>query len=264
MSDHQLLEPLCQVLRQVANEEVMPRFRQVAASIKSDGTQVTEADLAAQRALSRLLPKVAPYPVLGEEMSEAEQQSLWDANPDGLWVVDPVDGTTNFARGMPYFAIAAALMHQGRPVLGAIYAPVFDECFSAAVGHGAWLNGMRLHSGETPPLEQAVAVIEPKRLSKILATRVVTESPVHAVRNFGASTIDWCWLASGRADVMLHGAQKLWDYSAGVLILQEAGGQVTALEADDYWSLDPWQRSVIAVRNPALFLAWRDWARLRR
>ena len=108
MQDLARLESLCQALRCVADEEIMPRFRKVSASLKEDGTLLTEADLAAQRALARLLPGIAPYPVLGEEMTELEQQALWAASPDGLWVVDPVDGTTNFAHGMPYFAVAAA------------------------------------------------------------------------------------------------------------------------------------------------------------
>lgn len=255
------LESLCRVLRRVADEEIMPRFRKGSASLKADGTLLTEADLAAQRALARLLPEIAPYPVLGEEMAEHEQQALWRAGRDGLWVVDPVDGTTNFAHGMPYFAVAAALMRDGRPVLGAIYAPVFDECFAAAAGGGAWLNGRRVRLEKTLPLAEAVAVVESKRLPKALAARIATRPPVHAVRNWGASTMDWCNMAAGRADVMLHGAQKLWDYAAGVLILLEAGGRVVAIETDDYWALDPWQRSVVAARDDALLAEWKRWVR---
>lgn len=261
MQDLARLESLCQALRCVADEEIMPRFRKVSASLKEDGTLLTEADLAAQRALARLLPGIAPYPVLGEEMTELEQQALWAASSDGLWVVDPVDGTTNFAHGMPYFAVAAALMRDGRPVLGAIYAPVFDECFAAAAGGGAWLNGERMMLEKTLSLAEAVAVVEPKRLPKTLAASIATKPPVHAVRNFGASTIDWCSMAAGRADVMLHGAQKLWDYAAGVLILQEAGGRIAAIEADDYWALDPWQRSVVAARDETLLTEWKRWVR---
>ncbi|WP_255987973.1 inositol monophosphatase family protein [Chitinolyticbacter albus] len=266
MSDLATLARLADIARRVAAEEVMPRFLCVAREKKHDGTLFTEADLASQRALARLLPELVPCPVLGEEMSEAEQQALWDANPDGLWVVDPIDGTTNFVHGLPYFAISIALMRRGRSVLGVVYLPVMDECFSAAAGHGAWLDGQPLPlASEEIALSDAVAIVEPKWLGGHLPTRAVTVAPFASLRNFGASTIDWCYLAAGRIDVVLHGAQKLWDYAAGALIAEEAGCRFATLSSDDYWGHHPvWSRSVIAGRTPTLFEAWKAWARANR
>lgn len=264
LSDVALLLPLQEIARRVAHEEIMPRFRRVTAAMKADGGLLTEADVAAQQALMLWLPQLAPYPVLGEEMTTSVQQSLWDANQDGLWVVDPIDGTTNFARGLPCFTVSIALMRAGRPVLGVIYAPVLGECFAAVAGRGAWCNGEVLCTGAELSLAEAVAAIETKRLLAELAIRVISERPFHSQRNFGAATLDWCWLASGRADVMLHGAQKLWDFAAGALILQEAGGCVATLDSDDFWAAKPWQRSVLAARTPALFAAWDEWVHLRR
>lgn len=259
MSDLPLLFPLQDLARSVARDQVMPHFQRVAAERKTDGSLLTEADLAAQQALVERLPELAPYPVLGEEMTIREQMALFDASPAGLWVVDPIDGTTNFSRGLPFFAISIALLRHGRPSLGVVYAPVLDECFSAAAGTGAWFNGERLRVGEDIPLSQTVAAIETKRLRPELASRFVFERPFHSQRSFGAATLDWCWLAAGRADVLLYGAQKLWDFAAGALILQEAGGRIGTLESGDFWMADTWQRSVIAARTPELFRLWCHW-----
>ncbi|MBP9609519.1 MAG: inositol monophosphatase, partial [Laribacter sp.] len=139
----QVVDQVIRLVRQIAQTEVMPRFLRVGVSRKQDGTPFTEADLASQAALSRTLPAILPCPVLGEEMNPAEQQALWDqAWHDGIWVVDPIDGTTNFVHGLPYFAISVAWMREGRTELGVIYNPVADEMFYAQRGHGAYLNGV--------------------------------------------------------------------------------------------------------------------------
>jgi len=197
-------------------------------------------------------------------MSAAEQRALWAANPDGLWVVDPVDGTTNFARGMPFFGISVALVRHGKPVLGVVYAPALDECFAAELGSGAWLNGAQLPFVPFVPMREAVAAVEPKRLSPEMARYAVSSPPYHGMRNFGAGTLDWCWLAAGRIDLMLHGGQKLWDYAAGALIAQEAGCCIAKIEADDFWLGEPWVRSIVACRDPAQVAVWRDWVRACR
>ncbi|WP_281361463.1 inositol monophosphatase family protein [Chitinibacter bivalviorum] len=254
------LQALINIAREVAATEVMPRYQKVVAEVKHDGSLFTEADLAAQTALQRLLPLLVDCPVLGEEMSQSEQEKLWEDHPAGLWIVDPIDGTSNFAHGLPYFAVSIALYREHRPVLGVVYIPVLDECFAAEAGCGAWLNSERLPLlNDDKILKHAMASIETKWLSGHLATRVVTVNPYHSHRNFGASTIDWCWLAAGRTDVMLHGAQKLWDYAAGVLILLESGGQVGALFHDNYWDENPWHRSAVAARTPSLFKSWMEW-----
>lgn len=254
------LRQLEMLLRQVAATQIMPYFQRAILQIKDDGSFCTEADLAAQQALASGLPEIVACPVLGEEMTSGAQLQLWTDYPEGLWVVDPVDGTTNFSRGMPFFAISVALMREGRPVLAAIYAPVLDEFFAAAAGEGAWLNGQRLPlAPRAAVLERSLAAIETKRLPAPLALRLATERPFHSQRNLGAATLDWCWLASGRFDLLLHGGQKLWDYAAGVLIAQEAGACIAGLDADDFFAAAVWERSAIAARTPSLFTAWKSW-----
>ncbi len=99
-----ILEQVIDVVRQVAQTEVMPRFLKVAFARKHDGTTITEADIASQAALNRKLRRVLDVPVLGEEMSADEQQHFWDQGDEGMWCVDPIDGTTNFVHGVPHFA----------------------------------------------------------------------------------------------------------------------------------------------------------------
>ncbi len=258
-----MLKQVMNVVRKVAEEQVLPYYLNVARHHKADGSIFTTADLAAQEALTNELMSLHDCPVLGEEMTLEEQERLWHDHPDGLWVVDPIDGTSNFVNGLPYFAVSVALMRQGRSVLACVYSPIDYEMFSAEVGKGAFLNGERLPIKQAAPkeLHQAMAGIDFKRLSGPLVRRLVDEQPYSSQRNYGASTLDWCYAAAGRFDVYLHGGQKLWDYAAGSLILQEAGGRLCTLEEDDFWRAPVWKRSVIAGLDPQLFAHWRDWLR---
>jgi myo-inositol-1(or 4)-monophosphatase len=255
-----LLAQVIEAVRLVGREEVMPRYLKVAHARKDDGSLFTEADLAAQHALAARLKTIVDCPVLGEEMTEAEQSRLWAAGADGLWCVDPIDGTTNFVSGLPFFALSVALLRQGRPILGVVYDPQADECFYAEAGQGAFVDGEPLPL-KTPPdrLNRCIAGVDFKRIPRALAGRLAAEHPYSSQRNLGASTLDWCYLAAGRLHVYLHGGQKLWDYAAGALILEEAGGQACALDQGGFWQGDPWKRSVIAGLTPGLLRQWQAW-----
>ncbi len=256
------LERLSEVVRRVAADEVMPRYLKVAHQRKSDGSLFTEADLAAQDKLSHLLPTIVAAPVIGEEMSRELQTERWSAGDEALWCVDPIDGTSNFVNGLPYFALSVALMRQGRTVMGVVYDPVADELFCAERGTGSFLNGERLPIKEhVPQMGRAMAEVDFKRLTLPLAQALASSPPYASQRNFGASTLEWCYVAAGRFDVYLHGGQKLWDYAAGSLILEEAGGLMCTLDNDDFWADGLWNRSVLAARDPDLFESWKGWVR---
>lgn len=257
-----LLEGLISSVREVAAREVMPRYQTVAHSRKADGSLLTQADLAAQSALSERLRALCEVPVLAEEMSRQQQAEQWLMGESGLWCVDPVDGTSNFVNGLPYFAISVALMRKGRPVLGVVFDPVADEVFSAAQGGGAFLNGVPLPiKSHVPAFADAMASVDYKRIDPRLAQRLATAPPFMSQRCFGASTLDWCYTAAGRFDLYFHGGQKLWDYAAGALILAEAGGCCASLEHDDFWAAPLWRRSVIAALDANLFATWKTWLR---
>lgn len=257
-----MLSQVIAAVKTVAQREIMPRYLKVARQRKSDGSMFTEADIASQNALTTALARIVDHPVLGEEMPFEEQQELWRAGNAGLWCIDPIDGTSNFANGLPYFAVSVALLREGRSVLGVVYDPVADELFHAEAGKGAFLNGTPLPIKEyIPDLRHSMAGVDFKRLAPALAQHLASAPPYSSQRNFGASTLDWCYTAAGRFDVYLHGGQKLWDYAAGSLILEESGGRVGTLDQEEFWNGDVWQRSVVAARTDELYRAWRAWIR---
>ncbi len=257
-----LLKAAIAAVKLVAAEEIMPRYLKVAHKHKSDGSLCTEADIATQTALTRKLQAIYNVPVLGEEMTENEQRAIWESAQEGLWCVDPIDGTSNFVHGLPYFAVSVALVRQGKSVLGVVYNPVADEMFAAEAGKGAYLNGEKLFGRiAVSEMSQSLANVDLKRLDTRLAATLAAHPPYASQRNFGASTLDWCYTAAGRYDLYLHGGQKLWDYAAGMLILSETGGYACCIESDDFSAGDVWQRSVIAARSETLFNEWKSWIR---
>lgn len=265
-----------ELVRAAAREELLPRFAAVQHHVKRDGSLVTEADLAMQARLHRELAGRWPqYDFLGEEMGGHEHELLAavalgrasrvDGGPptaavNGLWCLDPLDGTSNFAAGIPFFATSLALLVEGEPRLGVVYDPVRDECFSAQRGGGAFLNGEPIAPAAAPgELRRCIACVDFKRLERVLAARLATHQPFGSQRNFGASSLEWCWLADSRFHLYLHGGQKLWDYAAGWLLLEEARGRSATLAGEPVFRLQLESRSVIATREHALFAPWRDW-----
>lgn len=256
-------ETLRDIVRTAAREELMPRFADVIRHIKHDGSVVTEADVAMQHRLKSDLARHWPeYDFLGEEMAGHEHEQLTATAGKGMWCVDPLDGTSNYATGIPFFAVSLALIIDGRPQIGLVYDPVRDECFMARRGEGAWLNDIALGVHEPPApevLRRCIAAVDFKRLAAPLAAQLGAHPPYGSQRNFGASSLEWCWLADGRFHLYLHGGQKLWDYAGGSLILAEAGGRAATLDGEEvfHYGLPP--RSVVAAVTPALFSAWKAW-----
>jgi myo-inositol-1(or 4)-monophosphatase len=257
-----MLKAIAAAMKLVAEKEIMPRYMKVSHQQKFDGSLCTDADLAAQDALIRRLQAIHNVPVLGEEMSAAQQEEIWGDGKQELWCIDPIDGTSNFVHGLPYFAVSVALIREGKSVLGVVYDPVSKELFAAERGRGAFLNGARMIKRTVAAdLHGALASVDMKRLSSKLSSVLASHPPYSSQRNFGASTLDWCYTAAGRYDAYLHGGQKLWDYAAGSLVLQEAGGQICCLECDDFNQGNVWQRSVIAALDTNMFNAWKSWIR---
>ncbi len=258
------LKQLHAILRLAGKEEVMSRFRKVSHHLKEDGSLVTQTDLAVQQRLSSELESRWPgRPMLGEEMDRAQQQDLLRQADEALWCLDPLDGTNNYAGGFPFFSLSLALIENRQPVLGIVYDPVRDECFAARRGAGAWLNGKPLRwDGEDHRLGDCLAVVDIRRLPAPTLTRLATRAPYRSHRNMGSIALEWCWLAAGRFQLYLQGGQKLWDYAAGRLILQEAGGLSRLLatgrkEPREGLSLSP--RLFAAAVNQELFSAWDRW-----
>jgi myo-inositol-1(or 4)-monophosphatase len=182
-------------------------------------------------------------------MEREAQDAIWQ--PSGrYWCVDPLDGTANFAAGVPFFGVSVALMDAGRAVFGTVFDPIRDEAWYAVRGAGAWLGAKPLQvPNAAPDLADALAEVSLRRDTKSLRGAVKRHPPYRKRITSGASTLSWCHLAAGRIDVILSGGQKMWDYAAGALILEEAGGLACTLESDDFWAGPAWSRSVIAARS---------------
>lgn len=255
------LQQVANILIEAAAEELVPRFAEVARTHKTDGSIVTSADISMQAVVQAELAKNWPeYGFLGEEMLDVDQKRAWD-NPDkGIWCLDPLDGTSNFAAGIPFFSVSLALIINGEPELGIVLDPMRNECFTAVRGKGAWLNGTLLTADINHiPLQRSIAVVDFKRLPDVLAARLGAAPPYGSQRNFGSSALDWCWLAADRYQVYVHGGQKLWDFAAGSLIFEETGGQAKTLDGGRVCCGDIQPRSVVAALDPHTFEQWWKW-----
>ena len=260
MSPIPQLNELIPLIKNIVDTELLPRFTHVDSTTKSDGSVVTEADLITQQCLTDALHQAWPdIPLLGEEMDAHQQQSLL-SQADYLWCLDPLDGTTNFAGGVPVFCTSLALLHKGQAILGIIYDPIRKECFAAEYNQGATLNGRLLQLAYTgTDLSACIAGVDLKRLDSRLAARVAMEQPFRSQRNFGSGALDWAWLACGRMQLYLHGGQKLWDYMAGRLIFSEAGGVCSDIAGAEISCNELVPRSVVAAVNQPLFEQWLGW-----
>ena len=248
---------LKEIIVSAAKEELLPRFSRVVRSHKADGSVITEADIAMQQRIARQLQEAWPDTVfLGEEMTVEEHAHIFGSDKP-IWCLDPLDGTSNFASGIPYFSVSLALLQNSKVVLGVVYDPIREEFFSASENEPACMNGFPISLSNTGlELTKSTALIDFKRLDPILATRLVTDLPYSSQRSFGSVALDWCWLALGRGHIYLHGRSNIWDYAAGNYIFHAAGGNSTSLSGETIFvnSLEP--RSSVAAVDEHLFMQW--------
>jgi len=248
------------IIKHASVNELIPRYTQVTAEYKADGSLVTEADIAMQNAIAAALQEQYPDTILlSEEMSKEEQQQALVAQSP-VWCLDPLDGTSNFAAGIPYFAVSLSLIHHQKVIMGVVYDPIRDEFFSASDAQAAQLNNESLQTNKSlTDIKKAIALIDFKRLKPELSTRLVQQQAFASQRNFGASALDWCWLAANRGQLYLHGRQNIWDYSAGQYIFEKAGGHSCTLDGETVFINQLKGRSVVAACNETLHSNWMDW-----
>lgn len=250
-ADFRTVERVAGLLREAARAHIDPVLAgevPVDARHKEVGGLVTQVDHAIQEQVRGELAAAFPgTDFLGEEMADEEQRHALASASGGLWCLDPLDGTSNFAAGIPIFGLSLALLEEGRPRLGVVLDPVRDELFTAVRGAGAFCNGEPLSVRRTPRLADCVGVLDLKRLPRHTALRLVADQPFHSQRNFGSSVLEWCWLAAGRVDFYLHGGQNLWDFAAGALIAEEAGADIATLEGEPLFAGDILRRSLLAL-----------------
>lgn len=205
-------------------------------SVKGPSDFVSTADLAAERALRAELEKARPgYSFLMEESGVSH-----GTDRDHVWIVDPLDGTTNFLHSIPHFAISVALQHRGELLAGMIYNPVLDELYWAEKGKGAYLNDRRLRvSGRRDLGESLIGTGIPFRgrgkaedHAHYLKLLAATMARTAGVRRPGAAALDLAYVAAGRFDGFFEIGLNKWDVAAGILLIREAGGFVGDMDGD--------------------------------
>jgi myo-inositol-1(or 4)-monophosphatase len=218
-------------------------------SLKGPANFVTAADRRAEEILREELEHARPgYSFLGEEGGRRE-----GTDKTHTWIVDPLDGTTNFLHGIPHFAIAIALEREGMIVAGLIYNPANDDLFTAERGKGAFLNDQRLRVAGRQRLADAVVACGLPHLGRgDLALNIkelaAVQDKVAGLRRFGAASLDLAWVAAGRFDGYWERNLSPWDIAAGLILVREAGGYVTDLDGGE----TPWQSGDVIAGNETM------------
>ena len=219
-------------------------------SRKGPADFVTEADHRSEKILRRELGRSRPdFAMLMEEAGE-----IGDQECNNRWIVDPLDGTTNFLHGIPHFAISIAHEENGELVAGMVYEPLRDEAFWAVKGVGAYLNNRRLRVSARRNLADAILATgipfgdRPGKL-EALATLAPVMEQTAGLRRFGAASLDLAYVAAGRYDAFWEFGLAPWDTAAGIILVREAGGFVSEIRGTG----EPMNSDTILAANDALF-----------
>ncbi len=203
------------------------KFLKVAFQYKGRANLVTEADFLSQKAVLAVIGRLAPL-----HDYQAEENAVRNTGSPFRWVIDPLDGTTNYAHGYPASCVSIVLLFQEEPLLGGIIDPFREECFIAEKGKGAFLNGKRIFVSKTKSLKESLLITgfayDRHRHSHFYVERLrrfLLAS--HDIRRSGSAALDLAWIACGRADGFWEFRLNPWDVAAGWLLVEEAGGKVT-------------------------------------
>ena len=207
----------------------------------SSNNMVTRADIEAQQAIADCIRGAFPqHSFLGEEGDQGDKDAAAKAalKAEHLWVVDPIDGTNNYAQGIPFFCVSIAYLSHGVPLFGLIYDPSRDELFCAHKGGGAYLNDKPIQVSQADGIDGAIvatgfAYERGEYVRRTLRTiQALFDHKLRGIRRFGACAVDLCWTAAGRLDGFFELKLEPWDYAAGMLIVAEAGGRVSDAEGE--------------------------------
>lgn len=216
-----------------AGRSLSKDFREVEnllVSRKGASDFVTRADTAAEQIIRDELMAARPtYGFLGEETGEIEGQ-----DPTRRWIVDPLDGTTNFLHGLPHWAVSIALEHKGQIVAGVVYDPTKDEMFFAEKGAGAWMNESRIRASVRNRIDESlyatgIPFATRGELTATLKDLANLMPACAGVRRFGAASLDLAYVAAGRYDGFWERSLQVWDMAAGIVIAKEAGAIVEGI-----------------------------------
>jgi myo-inositol-1(or 4)-monophosphatase len=219
---------VCEQAVRAGGETVQYWVGKIKVSKKGPADLVTQADFASQEAVARtILTEFPNHRLLGEENTT---RSTNEPDSPYRWIVDPLDGTTNYVHGIPHYAVSLALERNGDLLVGAVFDPVMGECFTAAKGQGAWLNGQTIRTSQVTAISEALGVggFPPGVNSDSPDFQFFLEAIYHcqSVHRSGSTALNMSYLAAGRYDVFWTFAAHLWDVAAGILLVEEAGGAI--------------------------------------
>jgi len=203
-------------------------------TLKGDKNLVTEVDQESERLIvGHLLGSFPDHNIVAEEGEYPQGDAPF------RWIIDPLDGTTNYAHGFPWFCVSIGLESAGELVAGVIYSPMHDELFTATKGSGAFLNGQRLHVSTRSPLQDTLLGTGfPYDCASDPANNfdnfIAFQKAARGIRRAGAAALDLAYVAAGRLDGFWELKLKPWDVAAGVLLVREAGGTVTTFDGTEY------------------------------
>jgi myo-inositol-1(or 4)-monophosphatase len=219
-------------------------------SVKGPGNFVTAADKRCEKVIHGELEKARPgYAFLMEESGKVD-----GSNNDFSWIIDPIDGTTNFIHAIPFFCITVALEHKGELITAVTYNPITDELFTAEKGRGAFLNGRRLRVAARKDLGDAVAAWgiphhgEAERHAMFQRELALIQTKLAGIRCIGSAALELAYVAAGRIDIMQGRGLSPWDMAAGILLVREAGGFIASAEGDK----PPYETGTIIATNADL------------
>ena len=212
-----------------------------ATSIKSKSNindLVTEVDRACERKVIEIIKEKYPdHQIIGEEYGHQESNSEYQ------WIIDPIDGTVNFAHGIPLCCVSIGLAHKGRVIMGAVYNPMMNELFMAEKGQGAFLNGQQIKVSKHHDINTSVIITgivtyvgENRKSIEVFDLLMKGGRPVRCI---GSAALSLCWVACGRAEAYFEYKLNPWDVAAGKIILEEAGGYFTDFNGNEEPVLGP-------------------------
>ncbi len=213
----------------------------LSRSYKGDGSFATQADVAAEQYLIKAL-----QPLVVGAGFYAEESGIVAGN-DYVWVIDPLDGTTNFAHGFPYFCTSIALTYKQEPIMGVIFNPVMKHLFSGVKGQGAFLNGEKMSVSSETRLSEALLAVWFDTNQAGLALSKEMPASNFSFRNPGAGALDLAYCAAGKLDACFYQGAFWWDYAAGALLIEEAGGKVSTFQGE---RVNPENRTFVGGNEP--------------
>ena len=227
-----VLNKICEKVSKVIIRD-FGEIEKLQVSKKGPGDFVTKTDKKVEKIIIEDLEKARPnYGFIAEETGEKKTDSEFN------WVIDPIDGTSNFMHGIPHFAISIGLEKNGKIIAGIICDPIKNETFYAEKGRGAYVNNRRIRVSKRKNFDEMIGLYGcPPLISKdnkIFEQLNKGSKKIHKLRNFGSAALDFAYVASGRADFAWYDHLNYWDYAAGIVILLEAGGTISNYQGKEF------------------------------